>query len=152
MKEIIQFTDRNGWRNVYHYAVYEYKLLTDDGIQYARSFIVIKNQYGIIVHFTNLHNFAGIYENKVFRSLTSDAKAKLYYICSMLNHLLIDKYHVFRFNHVFDVTKESLECFFRDYAMEKRSTSRGSMTRPLVSCKPPMCGKAAISAAGYITI
>ena|GEM_PF-5035084 len=33
-----------------------------------------------------------------------------------------------------------------------RSTSRESMIKPPVCCKPPMCGRATISAAGYITI
>lgn len=130
MEEIIQFADKSRWRQSYRYAVYEHKLLTSDGIQYSRSFIVIKNSYGVIIHFTKLHNFAGIYENKVFRPLTSDAKAKLYYICSMLNYILIEKYGTFRFDHVFEVTKESLECFFRDYALGKKADGgfRGSQS------------------------
>ena len=107
------------WRSGYHYALYSHKLLTKDGIVYARHFIVIKNLYGVIVRFTNLHNYAGIYENKVFVPITSDAETKLHYICKMLNYILIERHADFHIDHVFKVTREALECFFRDYALEK---------------------------------
>lgn len=101
----------------YHYSVYEHKLITMDGLLYVRSFIVIKNQYGIIVRFTRLHQLVCVYKNQVFRPVQSDTNARLHYICKMLNYILIenwDKYHV---NHVFQITKVMLNDFFRDYAM-----------------------------------
>ena len=61
MAEIIPVNGQSGWRNDYHYAVYEHKLVTADGMTYPRSFIVIKNRYGVIIRFTRLHNFAGAY-------------------------------------------------------------------------------------------
>ena len=54
------------WREDYHYGLYNHRLISKDGITYTRSFIVIKNRFGVIVRFTNLHNYAGVYENKVF--------------------------------------------------------------------------------------
>lgn len=120
MGEIQPISDA-GWRKNYHYAVYEHKLVTGDGLAYTRSFIVLKNQYGVIVRFTRLHNFAGVYENNVFRPLASDANAKMHYICMMLNYVLIDNYEIYRIDHVFKVTKEMLTCFFMDYALGLKS-------------------------------
>lgn len=107
------------WREDYHYGLYNHRLISKDGITYTRSFIVIKNRFGVIVRFTNLHNYAGVYENKVFVPIASDAEAKLHYICMMLNYVLIKHYNKFRIDHVFKINREALECFFRDYATEK---------------------------------
>ena len=60
----------------YHYSVYEHRLIGPDGILYTRAFIVLKNQYGIIVRFTRLHNFLGIYEGKVCRPITADGVSR----------------------------------------------------------------------------
>jgi len=107
------------WRENYRYGLYSHRLITGDGLTHTRSFIVIRNNFDVIVRFTNLHNYACIYENKVFVPFTSDAEAKLHYICMMLNYILIKHYSKFRINHVFKVSRESLECFFHDYAMGK---------------------------------
>lgn len=112
------------WRENYHYGVYNHRLITKDSITYTRSFIVIRNKFGIIVHFTNLHNYACIYENKVFVPLAADSEARLHYICMMLNYVLIKHYDKFRIDHVFNVNREALECFFRDYAMEKQPNGK----------------------------
>lgn len=130
MAEIIPVNGQSGWRNDYHYAVYEHKLVTADGMTYPRSFIVIKNRYGVIIRFTRLHNFAGAYENRVYRPLASDAKEKLYYICRMLNYVLVDHYSIYRIDHVFKVTKDMLVSFFMDYALEKKpdGTHKGSQS------------------------
>lgn len=107
------------WRQNYHYGLYNHKLMTKDGIAYSRSFIVIRNNFGVVVHFTNLHNYACIYENRVFVPITSDSEAKLHYICMMLNYVLIKQYDKFRIDHVFKMSREALECFLRDYAQEE---------------------------------
>jgi integrase len=103
-------------RGDYHYAVYQHRLVAADGQAYSRSFIVIKNHFGVIVRFTNLHDYAGVYAGKAFVPLQSDAKAKLHYVCKMLNYVLIERFPDFGADHVFDVTREMLEQFFRDYA------------------------------------
>lgn len=130
MGNVIPITDIETGRKDYRYAVYEHKLVEPDEMIYSRSFIVIKNRYDVIIHFTRLHNFVGAYENKVFRPLTSDVKAKMHYICMMLNYVLIDHYDVYKIDHVFKVTKEMLTCFFMDYALEKKADGgyRGSQS------------------------
>ena len=127
MGEAIRITGRDPRRN-YRYAVYEHKLVTEDGLSYIRSFIVLKNQYGVIVRFTRLHNYTGAYNNKTVRPLASDANARMHYICMMLNYILIDNYEVYRIDHMFKVTKEMLVAFFTDYAMGTKADGghRGS--------------------------
>ena len=83
MGEIIRI-DKRDERKQYRYAVYEHKLVTEDGLSYIRSFIVLKNRYGVIVRFTRLHNFTGAYSNRTARPLASDANARMHYICMML--------------------------------------------------------------------
>lgn len=130
MGNVIPITDIEIGRKNYRYAVYEHKLVGPEEMIYSRSFIVIKNRYDVIIRFTRFHNFVGAYENKVFRPLTSDVKAKMHYICMMLNYVLIDHYDVYKVDHVFKVTKEMLTCFFMDYALEKKADGgyRGSQS------------------------
>jgi len=105
-------------RQRYRYAVYERKLESGGAGAYSRSFIVLKNQYGVIVRFTVFHKYADSYENSVYRPIASDAREKLLYVCAMLNHVLIDCYESTGTSHVFQVSKEMLDAFFRDYALE----------------------------------
>ena len=134
-RKIVSFKKGMGsWRQNYYYALYGHKLISTDGIVYTRSFIVIKNQFGVIVQFTNLHNYACIYEDKVFVPLVSDAKTRLYYICMMLNYILIEHYDKFCIDHVFKVSREALESFFRDYAMEKLSNGEYRGEQSIEKC------------------
>ncbi len=120
MGEVISLSQpEDGWRGNYHYGLYGHKLIAANDEVYTRYFIVVKNHYGVIVRFTNLHNYAGIYDGKVFVPLTSDAVAKLRYICMMLNYIIIRHYADFGVDHVFKISREALEQFFRDYATEQ---------------------------------
>ncbi|OQB12863.1 MAG: Phage integrase family protein [Firmicutes bacterium ADurb.Bin193] len=121
-------------REDYHYGLYNHRLILKDGIIYSRSFIVIKNRFGVIARFTNLHNYAEIYENKVFVPITSDVEAKLHYICMMLNYVLIQHYECFRVDHVFKISREALECFFRDYATEKLPNGKHRGEQSIEKC------------------
>lgn len=111
-----EFHDR---RTRYRYSVFEHKLVFNETRAYSRSFIVLKNQYDVIVHFTCYHNFIDAYEKGVCIPLASDAKAKMRYICAMLNYILIDNYGEFGIGHIFSITREMLASFFQDYALEQ---------------------------------
>ena len=116
--EIITIERKDTLRTRYRYAVYERKLIRDRATSYSRSFIVLKNQYGIIVHFTSLHRFVTTYGNSVYRPIASDVREKLLYVCEMLNYILIEHYDDTRAAHVFQINRDMLETFFRDYALE----------------------------------
>lgn len=100
------------------YAVYSVRNTAEDGLIYTRSFIVIKNGYGVIVRFTRLQEYAGVYVNGTYRPLTSNPEAKLYFICGMLNYCLVDHGARFGIRHVFSITREMLAEYFDHYAME----------------------------------
>jgi len=105
---------------IHKYAVYSYQAVTEEGMAYTRSFIVIKNGYGVITRFTKLQDYAGIYDRRTYLPITSDPEAKLYYICAMLNHVFLEKKDEFKINHVFEITKDMLEQFFSGYALGKK--------------------------------
>ena len=118
MGEIINISGQDAWRSEYRYGLYGHKLIAPNDETYMRHFIIVKNRYGMIVHFTGLHNYVAVYDKKVFAPLVSDAETKLRYVCMMLNYVLIDRYHQFRIDHVFKINRDALEGFFRDYAQE----------------------------------
>ena len=112
------------------YAVYSLRRTTEDGLSFTRSFIVIKNGYNVIVRFTRLQDYAGVYARRTYRPVTADPESKLHFICKMLNYALVEHGAEFGIRHVFDVTKPMLEQFFNSYAQEKRpdGTYRGQET------------------------
>ncbi len=127
MGEIISLTDS---KNVdrYRYAVYVHQLVTPDGVSYPRCFIVIRNEYDVIVYFTKLHRFVGVYEGSVCRPLSADAREKMIYITQMLNYILIDHKAIYRIDHIFKITKDMLAAFFMDYSLKEKKSGghRGS--------------------------
>lgn len=104
---------------IQRYAVYSERHRLEDGHIFTRSFIVIKNGYGVIERFTRFHEYAGIYDKRTYRPLQSNPEAKLYYICSMLNYILVANGKRFGIRHVFEITKPMLKEFFDAYALEK---------------------------------
>ena len=119
MGQIISFPHAGKIRD-YHYAVYAHKLTGPDGIAYPRYFIVLKNRYGVIVRFTKLHRFTGVYEGSVYKPLTSNAREKMIYITRMLNYILIEHHGVYGIDHIFSITKAMLSAFFMDYALSEK--------------------------------
>jgi integrase len=107
-------------RSDYRYGVYKHRLTAPDGSAYVRPFIVIRNSYDVIVRFTNLHNYVGVFGGKIFSPLVSDAEKKLYYICKMLNYVLIEQYERFGIDDILQIDRSALDAFFRDYALEAK--------------------------------
>ena len=109
------------------YAVYTYEGVMEDGAAFTRSFIVVKNDYQMIVRFTRLQDYAGVYRRGSFVPITSDPKPRLHYICRMLNFIIVEHGAAYQARHVFDITKPMMETFFADYALspKKDSTYRG---------------------------
>lgn len=55
----------------------------------------MKNQYGVIVHFTRWHRLVGIYEEKVVHPISENNKNKMRYVCKMLNYILLEHYEIY---------------------------------------------------------
>jgi integrase len=114
------FQPNSPFREAYRYGVYRHRLLAPDGSVYARPFIVIRNGLDVIVRFTNLHNYVSVFDGKVFLPLVSDAEKKLYYVCKMLNYVLIEHYEEFGIDDALQIDRAALDAFFRDYALEAK--------------------------------
>jgi len=102
------------------YAVYSYEAATPEGLAYTRSFIVVKDRYGIIIRFTRFQDFAGVYEKGTVFPISSDPKKKLHCICMMLNFILVDHGGDYGIRHVFGITKPMLTEFFESYAVTEK--------------------------------
>lgn len=103
------------------YAVHSERRTLPDGRIFTRSFIVIKNGYGVIERFTRLHSYIGVYSNKTYKPIQANPEAKLYFIVSMLNYIIVDHGKELGASHVFDITKPMLEKYFNDYAQNEGS-------------------------------
>jgi hypothetical protein len=128
--------NRHQPRSQYQYSVYEHKLITSDSLVFSRSLIVVKNSYGVIIHFTRLHKYLESVsnKNKFTKSMTSDSKAKQHYVCSMLNYILIEKFSIFKANHIFQINITMLESFFSDYAITKKRNGKYKSTQSVEKC------------------
>lgn len=143
------------WRESYHYAVYEHRLSLEDGKAYSRCFVVIKNQYDVIAHFTSLHNYIDAYTQGVCIPITSDGRKKLHHICSMLNYILIEQYETFRIEHIFGIKKEMLEAFFQDYALGKQANGTYRDKQTVNRCVAVVTGffrKLSLKYGGYMEL
>jgi integrase len=108
------------FRAEYRYGVYRHKLTAPDGAAYTRPFIVIRNSHGVIARFTAFHKYVGVFDGKVFLPLVADAEKKFYYICKMLNYVLIERYADFGIDDALQINRTALEDFFCDYALETK--------------------------------
>ena len=120
----MEITQNQDARKRYRYGLYSHKLTAPNGASYTRSLIVLRNEYGDIARFTNLHRFAASFAGKVYAPLVSDSKERLYHICSMLNYIFIDYYEKFEIDHIFHINHEALMSFFQSYAYEPASNGR----------------------------
>ncbi|GHU87236.1 hypothetical protein FACS1894202_01130 [Clostridia bacterium] len=103
-------------RTEYRYGLYFRKQTAPDGSTYAKPVIVLRNDYGDIVRFTRLHQFADSSADKPFVPLSSGGKERLYHVCSMLNWIIVEQYECFHIDNVLATTKEALNKFFQNYA------------------------------------
>ena len=131
---ITRIAQEDRLRTRYRYAVYERRLIHDVATAYSRSFIVLKNQYGVIVHFTGFHKYVTTYSDAVYRPLASDIREKLLYVCDMLNYILVDRCEDTGAEHVFQISRDMLERFFRDYALETRSDGTHRSRQSIEKC------------------
>jgi integrase len=152
---MLKIERENRLRTRYRYAVYERRLIHNGTMAYSRSFLVLKNQYGVIVHFTGFHKYVTTYSDAVYRPLASDLREKLLYVCDMLNYILVDHYEATGVAHVFQISRDMLERFFRDYALEvlPNGTHRSRQSiEKCVSSVTSFFGKLCRKHGGYMAV
>lgn len=137
------------------YGVYSYHGKTPDGISYTRSFIVMKDEDGIIRKFTHLQDYAALYEREIFLPVSANPEAKLYHICAMLNYLLVDHGAEYGIRHVFDITAAMMDAFFSEYALcpkvDGSHRGKASVERCIHACTGFM-GKLSNSYGGFMKV
>lgn len=125
--ELLSFDPGGDPEKEQRYSVYSYEGKLEDGMAFTRSFIVIKNGYGMIEKFTHLQDYAGVYRKGSYTPITSNHKANLHYICRMLNFIIVEHGKSYQVRHVFGITKDMMYAFFADYAIspKKDGSHRG---------------------------
>ena len=103
---------RNRYFSVYRHGI----LLPDDSIIY-RQFIVIKNQYGDITQFTNLHKYIHSKRKNAAKSITDDGNKRFIYIANMLNYIFVDNRQKYNFECIADITFDAVQDFFNYYSV-----------------------------------
>ena len=119
---------------IMRYAVFGIRNSLENGISYRRSFIVLKNGYGMIVRFTRLEDYAGIYSGRTYKPLQTDPEPKLHFICGMLNYVIVEHGRRLGLKHVFDITKPMLEEYFNSYAMTEKPDGRYHKESTVETC------------------
>ena len=74
----------------YHFAVYELPVADNANNIFTERFIVIKNQYGVVVKFTGLENYSNPFTGKKQPRRTR-SKHELHYICGALNSIMFER-------------------------------------------------------------
>ena len=100
------------------YGVYSIQGTLESGQSFTRSFIVLRNGYGMIDSFTGLEKYVAFYLYRTYKPIDSDPGSKLYYVTQMLNYILVDHGEEYGVRHVFEITRDMLEEFFYAYALE----------------------------------
>ena len=122
------------------YGVYSVQGEMDTGQSFTRSFIVLRNGYGMITKFTRLEQYVGYYNYRIYRPIDADVGPKLYYVTRMLNYTLIEHGEEFGIRHVFQITKEMLEQFFYAYALEIKADGKHKGQSSIEVCVATVTG------------
>ena len=96
-----------------HFSVYEHRMVYGTDTLLSRHFIVLKDQEGDIVGWTDFHKYAASKTGKVKR-LQSDNRERCYAICKLLNYVFFVKYRVTR---LVDITAEMIKDYLNDYGL-----------------------------------
>lgn len=110
------------------FAVYEHKLVDSSGNIIRRNFIVLKDEDGDVVLWTDFHRYAKGGRKVVVRSIYSDDEKRLRSVVKLLNYVFFDRYHISRLT---EIRPEMVKDFLNDYGLCR-----------LLDCvrrKPAMC-------------
>ena len=96
------------------FGVYEQKLVYDTDKLIRRQLIVLKDQDGDIVAWTNFHKYARSGKKSLSRSIFSGQDRRCINATLLLNYVFFDKYHVTKLT---DITAEMVQDFLTDYGL-----------------------------------
>ena len=113
-QEWLSFYRGNRLNQKIRFAVYEHKLVDSSGNIIRRNFIVLKDEDGDVVLWTNFHRYAKNGRKVVVRSIYSDDEKRLRSIVKLLNYVFFDRYHISRLT---EIRPEMVKGFLNDYGL-----------------------------------
>lgn len=99
----------------FKFAVYEHNVVFEGNIL-RRQFIVLKDEDGNIVRWTDFHKYARAGKKSVAKSILSDSGKRCYSVVKLLNFVFFGKYHISRLT---DITVEMVRDFLNAYGLCK---------------------------------
>ena len=96
------------------FSVYNHKLVDKRGNLISRPMIVLKDQDGDIVGWTDFHKYARSGKKARSRSIYSGKDNRCTYVSLLLNYVFFDKYHITR---LIDMTPEMVKSFLTDFGL-----------------------------------
>ena len=112
------------------FAVYKHRLVNSDGDILTRQFIVLKDENGNIVQWTDFHRYARSGKKKMSKNVSSDGNMRCYHAVAFLNYIFFGKYRISR---LIEVEAVMVKDFLNDYGLgrlplDKDETRRGKST------------------------
>lgn len=96
------------------FGVYEHRIVYDSDKLIRRQLIVLKDQDGDIVGWTDFHKYARSGKKALSRSIYSGQNSRCYNVSLLLNYIFFDKYHITKLT---DITEEMVRGFLTDYGL-----------------------------------
>ena len=100
--------------NNVRFAVYEHTLVYDKDKKLKRQFLVLKDQYGNIVEWTDFHKYARGGKTSRATSIYSDSGKRCYSVARLLNYVFFERYFI---NKLIDITCDMVRDFLNDYGL-----------------------------------
>lgn len=97
------------------FRVYEHRLTYTNGNKLKRQFIVLKDNEGNIVAWTNFHKYAKGGKSSV-KSVYADSSKRCYSIVNLLNYVFFEKYQIAKLT---DITSEMVKDYLNDFGLCK---------------------------------
>lgn len=108
------------------FAVYEHRLVDSPGNIIRRNFIVLKDEDGDVVLWTDFHRYAKGGRKVVVRSIYSDDEKRLRSIVKLLNYVFFDRYHISRLT---EIRPEMVKDFLNGYGLCRLPDDNETVTR-----------------------
>ncbi len=96
------------------FGVYKHRIVYDDGLLLLRQLIVLRDEGGHIVGWTDFHKYARGGKKRIARSINAGHDRRCLYVTKLLNYVFFDKYHIRRLT---DITADMVREFVQDYGM-----------------------------------
>lgn len=121
-------------KSTFHFGMYNHKLVIQDSRLVVVKMVVIRDLNKEVVRFTRLHNYLTIGKNKTSVRIDANSGNKGYFVCRMLNYLLVENSMKYKISRIQDITCKHLQDFMYDYSMNHEDDLRYPTQNTLDMC------------------